>query len=125
MRQVRLKETKSCQNAVIVTKDGKKDDLLPGPRGCFQEVPRQAWVLSGHQGRPDQGQGHRHRREERRQADDDRREDRERVSSDALTVASSPAFDRVARRDRRIWLASTGNLACRGFFLAFTCLMTC
>ena len=63
-----LKETKTCQNAVIVTKDGKKETYYLVHEGVSKKSHGKHGLLSGLQGRPDQGQGHRHRREERRQA---------------------------------------------------------
>ena len=85
-----LKETKTCQNAVIVTKDGKKTTYYLVHEGVSKKSHGSMGFCQGLQGRPDQGQGHRHRREEGRQALHDRREDREGVSSSFAQCESAP-----------------------------------
>ncbi len=62
-----LKETKTCQNVVIENKDGKKTTYYIVTNDVRQEGSRKPGLLQGQQGRPNQGEGHRHGRGERRQ----------------------------------------------------------
>ena len=75
-----LKETKTCQNAVIVTKDGKKETYYLVHEGVSKKSHGSLGFCQASKDDPIKVKVTGTVREERRQAHDDRREDREGVS---------------------------------------------